>query len=268
MRVKYTPPEQCFGKNLTLVEKLMTMCALKDLTMTICLHGLYPTLKDDMKENNPELHQFVQAAESNDPNIITEENQEKFKKILENNNYGWDTGGMQQLLTNTRYWIAKENGASRSALSTMVLFWLISFRQNLLENLETNLILEVGKFVQSYVDHFTGGDFFPFTRGSTHKNDILRFGGSLGECRCKFLTDLQLKNNGITAFATTTLEPLTNTRNQPVKITGHVPKQMTYDPLCNFDESLHEQLTVIFSKQTPKKKQPTGNSEFNLVRVS
>ena len=80
MRVKYTPPEKCFGKNLTLVEKLMTMCALKDLTMTICLHGLYPTLKNDMQENNSELHQFVQAATSNNAAIITKENQEKFKK--------------------------------------------------------------------------------------------------------------------------------------------------------------------------------------------
>ena len=115
--------------------------------MTICLHGLYPTLKDDMKENNPELHQFVQAATSNGAAIITKENQEKFKKILENNNYGWDTGRMQQLLANTRYWIAKENGASRSALSTMVLFWLISFRQKVLENLKTKIVFEGSKCV-------------------------------------------------------------------------------------------------------------------------
>ena len=172
---------------------------------------------------------------------------------------------MQQLLANTRYWIAKENGASRSALSTMVLFWLISFRQKVLENLKTNLRLEVGKYVQCYVGHFTGGDFFPFTRGSTHKNDILRFGGALGDFRCKFLKDLQLKNNGITAFATTTLEPLTNTRNQPVKITGHVPKQMTYDPLCNFDESLHGKLTATYSKQSPKNKKTKQPATVSLI---
>ena len=83
---------------------------------------------------------------------------------------------------------------------------------------------------------------------------------------CRFLSDLQLLNNDITAFAHTTLKPLTNTRNQPMKIKGHIPKQMTYESLYNFDISSHKQLTEFFSKKKPTKK-TTGNSEFTLVRV-
>ena len=267
MEIKYEGKDKCFKNNVTLVEKLMTMCALKDLTTTICLHGLYPTLKDNIQQDHPELHQFVQAATSNDAAIITKENQEKFKRILENNNYGWDTGGMLQLTAHTNHWITKEHGASRSALSIMVLFWLISFRQNVLENLEGNIICEADKYVKCYVNHFTGGNFFPVTRGSVHKNDILRFGGTLFVSRCRFLSDLQLLNNGMTEFAHTTLEPLRNTRKQPVKIKGHTPKQMTYTSLYNFAINLHQQLTEFFSKKNTAKKKTGGNSEFTLVRV-
>jgi len=88
MEIKYEGKDKCFKNNITLVEKPMTMCALKEFLMTICLHGLYPILKDNIQQDHPELHQFVQAATSNDTAIITKENQEKFKRFLENNNYG------------------------------------------------------------------------------------------------------------------------------------------------------------------------------------
>ena len=57
MEAKYAgKKKEIFNHNQTLVEKLMTMCALKDLTTTICLHGLYPTLKDNIQQDHLELH--------------------------------------------------------------------------------------------------------------------------------------------------------------------------------------------------------------------
>ena len=257
MEAKYTgKKKEIFNHNQTLVEKLMTMCALKDLAKTICLHGLYPTLKDDMQEINPELHQIVQAATSNDFAIITNENQDQFKKILDNNQYGWDTASMQQVVATTSAWFKKDNGASRSALPIVVLFWFISFRQNVLEKLEAKPIVEGEKFVTYYSNYFTGGDFFPLAQKaphSPHKNDALRFGGTLPESRCKYPSNMSLLHDGIPAFAYTTLKPLTNTSNRPVEISGHTPELMTYKPLYSFATKLPRDLTVIFTKKTPSK---------------
>ena len=254
MEAKYAgKKKEIFNHNQTLVEKLMTMCALKDLAKTICLHGLYPTLKDNMQQIHPELHQIVQAATANNFAIITKKNQVQFKKILDNNDYGWDTGGMHEVTARTSSWIRKDDGASRSALSIMVLFWFISFRQNTLENLQWGVINDTDKLVVYFMNHFKGGNFFPLTRNPNHKNDVLRFGGTQADSRCKYLSDMQLLHNTIPAFAHTTLKPLTNTSNQPVKIKGHTPEPMTYAPLYCFETNLPRELTIIFTKKTPAK---------------
>ena len=109
------------------------------------------------------------------------------------------------------------------------------------------------KWVIYYSNYFTGGNFFPLARNSPHKNDALRFGGTLPESSCKYLSHMSLLHNGIPAFACTTLKPLTNTSNQPVKITGHTPELVTYEPLYSFATNLPTELTVKKTKKTPAK---------------
>ena len=159
MECKYKGNEKCFRNNVTLVEKLLTMNALKDLTTAIYLYGLYPTLKEKTQEDLPELYQFVQAATSNNVDMIDKEHIRKFRQIMDNNNYGWDTGGMYQLKVHFGSWISKENGASRSALSIMVLFWLISFRQNVLEKLDLKFVSEGKNYACITIITFVARDF-------------------------------------------------------------------------------------------------------------
>ena len=117
IEIKYTGAEKCFKHNVTIFEKLVQMNAMRDLIRTIYMHGLSTTLKESTKTQQPELYNFVQASSSNNVNILDDELKKKFQKVMENLNFGWDSGQMSEVKSHLKSWIGKENGASRSALS-------------------------------------------------------------------------------------------------------------------------------------------------------
>lgn len=203
--LKYKTTDKCFKNNVTIIEKLVQIYAMNNLTRTIFMHGLYPTLKESIKTEQSELHNFVQAASSNDVNLLDDDTKEKFQKVIENLDYGWDSSQMLEIKTHLGSWIGKENGASSSALSFTHMFWHISFRQNVLEDLKCVTHSEGLRNCSYYEDLFHGGKYFPTPRNSSNKNDIVRFGTSTTPFM--HLSSLKLLQNDLSSFAHTVCEP-------------------------------------------------------------